>query len=85
MVGDFPRIDGAKLRHRRICAGLSQRGLADRARAAGLSISDSQLSKIERDLMRPRPSSLVAIAAALGVTPDELLTPPDTSFAGDPS
>lgn len=75
MTPDYPPNLGAVLRSHRIHAGLTQRGVSARAHARGRSVSDSQLSKIERGLMCPRPSTLKAIADALGLEVADLLAP----------
>ncbi len=61
-------FDGARLRELRIAKGLSQRALAARSRVPHPSIS-----AFERGRRFPEPATLVAVAAALGISPADLL------------
>lgn len=61
----------ARLRFR---AGLSLTALALRTADAGEAVSSSQLSRIQRGVHNPSPRTVLAIAHALGVDSDDLLT-----------
>ncbi|GGM64343.1 hypothetical protein GCM10012275_38650 [Longimycelium tulufanense] len=61
---------------RREQSGLTLRDLAARCRKAGQPVNPSQLSKIERNICRPRPRLLATLAKALKV-PVEALTSGD--------
>lgn len=65
--------DGAAIRRHRERRGMNLRQLAEACRKAGRSISDSQLSKIEREVCRPRPAVLVALAKVYSVELDALI------------
>lgn len=54
---------------RRIELGLTQRGLADACLAKGELVSDSQISKIERDKSTPLPGLRKALKEILGDDP----------------
>jgi transcriptional regulator with XRE-family HTH domain len=66
-----PREDGP-LKRRRTALGLSREALGGLAGG----ISSSTIRRIERDEVSPHPSTLAALAAALGCEADELATPP---------
>lgn len=66
------RLKDGIVRETREHSGMTLRGLAARCTEAGQRVSDSQLSKIERGLHRPRPPLLKTIADILGVTVAEL-------------
>lgn len=69
-----PALDGAALRRARERAGLSQNDLARRTSVA----SGHRISRWERGEARPRsPRILHELAAALGVSPESLLVPPE--------
>lgn len=61
----------ARIRSERVRKGMLLRDIAD---ATG--ITKSALSNYERGVRSPRAEQLVAIAAALGVAPADLLPPP---------
>lgn len=63
---------GARLRHARLTKGLSLRSLAD---AAGCS--ESAVSKIENDRVRPSIAMLHRLCSELGISIGTLLTLPD--------
>jgi transcriptional regulator with XRE-family HTH domain len=70
-------LDRAKLRRRRIAAGLSQTALAERAGVSGATVS-----YIESGDRNARPATLLAFAKALAcettdLMPDEAATPAD--------
>ena len=69
------RYIGGRLREVRLFRGLSQKTLAERA-----GISQTQLSKIERNVSAPRYSTIYRLADALGVTPEWLLGLEDYDF-----
>jgi transcriptional regulator with XRE-family HTH domain len=54
---------------RRVELGLTLRELAAACHRAGGPISNSQLSKVERGISRPRPKARRAIIQVLGVDP----------------
>lgn len=68
----IPLKDGV-VRRRRELGGMTLRGLADRCAEAGQPISNSQLSKIERGINRPRPALLVTLAEVLGIDVEQLV------------
>ncbi|MDX8050436.1 helix-turn-helix transcriptional regulator [Lentzea sp. BCCO 10_0798] len=68
----YPLKDG-EVRKQRELGGMTLRVLADRCAAAGEPISNSQLSKIERGLNRPRPALLVTLASVFGVDVKQLV------------
>lgn len=59
-----------RLRRRRIEQALTQRQLGVRAR-----LSKQAISRLERGLVEPRPSTLARLATALNCTPLDLLDP----------
>ncbi|MFF3843085.1 helix-turn-helix domain-containing protein [Streptomyces sp. NPDC001930] len=63
----------------RTARGYSQRQLAARVTAHGRPMTFTALSRIERTVRRCDIDDLVAIAAALGTTPQALLTDARTS------
>jgi len=73
-------FDGDGLRRRRELGGMSLRALAERCEQRGQPISNSQLSKIERGLSRPRPALLKVLAGVFKVRPEQLLAT-DTAAA----
>lgn len=64
---------GARLRSARLAKGFTLRGLATQCTKFGRPVSDSQLSRIERDRNRPRPKLLVTLARVLEVQVADLL------------
>lgn len=73
--------DGSSLERRRLALGLSREALG----AAAGGIASATVQRIERGTVRPHPSTLSAIIAALNVR-ETLLTPQDESqFAPDTS
>lgn len=66
-------VSGDRIRDHREKAGLTLRDLAKRCAKAGKSVSDSQLSKIERELARPRPQLLKTLADVFDVDVEQLL------------
>jgi transcriptional regulator with XRE-family HTH domain len=73
--------DGEKLRELREEGGMSLRALAAQCKAAGHPVSDSQLSKIERGLCRPRPALMRTLADVLRVDIKELKQQQDQAAA----
>lgn len=67
-------FDAAASRAARERAGFNIQGLADRCREVGYPVHASYLGKIERGLYRPSAPLLKALAQALGVEIDDLLT-----------
>ncbi len=63
---------GENIRQRRKAAGLRQRELANR-----LGVSQGRVSDLERGRTEPRLDTIRRLAAALGCTMADLLTPPD--------
>ncbi|MGP3922504.1 helix-turn-helix domain-containing protein [Streptomyces sp. 8N616] len=63
------------IEHRRLARGLTQHQLAVRCTALGRPMTNTALSRTERARRRCDIDDLVAIAAALGVTPMTLLLP----------
>lgn len=57
--------------------GLTQKDLSDQLTAAGRPILSTVISKIERGERRVDIDDLFAFAAVLGVTPAQLLEPPE--------
>ncbi len=70
---------GPRVRTRRLAAKLSLSGLAGRA---GIPIAS--LSRFETGKREPSVTILVALANALGCTPNDLLLPPGTKRKGKP-
>lgn len=66
-------FDGDNLRKLREQGGMSLRALAARCRAAGNPVSDSQLSKIERGICRPRPALMRTLSEVLEVKVEALI------------
>jgi Zn-dependent peptidase ImmA (M78 family)/DNA-binding XRE family transcriptional regulator len=64
-------MDGNRLKLARTAAGLSLRGLADRM---GNAVTAQAIGKYERDEMSPGSDTLLALAHALGVSEDYLLS-----------
>jgi transcriptional regulator with XRE-family HTH domain len=68
-------FDPAAMRTARERAGLNLQGLADRCRViGGYSVSLSYIGKIERGLYRPSAPLLKALALALEIDVDDLLS-----------
>lgn len=61
-------VDGNKVRAARERRLISQENMARRA-----GLTESTLNRIERGLQQPRLSTVAKLAAALGVTPEEIL------------
>ena len=59
---------GKLIKDKREQAGLTQQALAEQ-----IGVSQGAVSQYETDVVVPRPGKLVAIAGALGLSPDELL------------
>lgn len=73
-------FDPAAMRTARELAGLNHRKLADRCRVIGnYTVSLSYLGKIERGLYRPSAPLLKAIASALDVKVDDLISGKDAA------
>lgn len=66
--------DGKAILHARLRRGWTLRDVAERCAGLGFTLSDSNLSKYERGVVKPSPKTLLAIARALDVTVDDLLT-----------
>lgn len=66
--GRVPEIFGANVRHFRCAGGLSQEELSVRA-----SLHRTEISQLERGLRIARIDTLVRLAAALEVAPEDLL------------
>lgn len=66
-------VSGRRIQRRRELAGLTLRNLAALCGAAGQPVSNSQLSKIERDKCRPRPKLLSTLAKVLDTKVEGLL------------
>ncbi|GAB3433063.1 helix-turn-helix domain-containing protein [Actinophytocola sediminis] len=66
-------FDGDSLRKLRERGGMSLRALAARCKTAGTPVSDSQLSKIERGVCRPRPALMATLATVLEVKVNALI------------
>lgn len=66
------KFDGEKLRKLRTDRKWDQHRLAEAARAHGVGITQSQISRYENG-QEPSGRNLVAVAQALGVEPRELL------------
>lgn len=62
-----PPTFGARVREKRLAAGLSQVELAER-----MGIPQNRMSVIEREGVDPRLTTVVAVAKALGCTLEEL-------------
>lgn len=73
----FPLKDG-EVRKQRNLGGMTLRDLAKRCTEAGEPISNSQLSKIERGLNRPRPALLYTLASVFGVEVKQLVETSDS-------
>jgi transcriptional regulator with XRE-family HTH domain len=69
-MADTPDSFGLRLRELREQAGLTREGLADQA---GMKIGG--VRDLEQDRRRPSWDTALALAAALGVTPNDFLTP----------
>lgn len=68
-------FDPGAMRSARERCGLNMQGLADRCRViGGYPVHPSYLGKIERGLYRPSAPLLKAIATALGVAVDDLIS-----------
>ncbi|MGP3686490.1 helix-turn-helix domain-containing protein [Streptomyces sp. IBSNAI002] len=59
------------LRHRRLGLGLTLVDLASRCAEAGVPVSHSHLSKVERGLYTPRPHLRLALARLLNLDPHD--------------
>ncbi|MEO3842755.1 helix-turn-helix transcriptional regulator [Streptomyces sp. B22F1] len=75
-IGPTGRQTATNIERIRTLLGLSQRQLAERLTNLGRPIPSTALSKIERGDRRCDVDDLVALAAALGVSPATLLLPP---------
>ena len=56
-------------RARRIELGLTQQDIADRCEELGVPVTDSQISKIERNQSRPLPGLRLVLTKVLGADP----------------
>ncbi|MFF4386245.1 helix-turn-helix domain-containing protein [Streptomyces sp. NPDC001552] len=72
-IGPAGERTAAAIENLRIARGFAQRELADRVTALGRPMTNTMLSRIERTRRRCDVDDLVAIAAALGVSPLALL------------
>lgn len=61
-------VAASVVRVRRLERGLSGKALAKRCRDLGVSVSVSQISRIERRIHRPRPALRRTLAEVLGLT-----------------
>jgi transcriptional regulator with XRE-family HTH domain len=66
----FP-FDGDRCRELRELAGLSIGELAERCAQQGHRVHHSAIGKVERDVNKPSPALLMALATALDVTPED--------------
>lgn len=78
-TGEIPLLAVSRLRARR-----EERGLSIRALARQIDVSPSLLSQIETGKANPSVGTLVAIAAELGLSLDELFIDPQTGSAETP-
>ncbi len=63
---------GARLRNRRLRAGLTQQELADKA-----GTTQTTVARIERDAVEPEVTTIRKLSRALGVTPADLIPEED--------
>lgn len=76
----YVRFDGTKLKTLRDARTWDQHRLAEAARAHGVGVTQSQISRYENG-QQPSGRNAMAIAAALGVEPRELYGEPDAEAA----
>jgi len=67
---------GVDFRSRRLELGLTMRQLAEQCRAAGVPVSQSEISRIERLIHVPRPTLRKKLAEILGMEVAEIGTRP---------
>ncbi|WP_406183915.1 helix-turn-helix domain-containing protein [Streptomyces sp. NBC_01006] len=72
-IGPAGERTATAIENLRIARGFAQRELADRVTALGRPMTNTMFSRIERTRRRCDVDDLVAIAAALGVSPLVLL------------
>lgn len=72
------RVDGSALKRRRLEAGFSR----ERLGAAAGGIASATVVRVERGEVSPHPSTVAALAAALGCVPEDLLEPQDDHDPG---
>jgi transcriptional regulator with XRE-family HTH domain len=70
--GQAAQIDGSKILTWRLEKGWTQGDVAINCAAYGQTVSDSQLSRIERGVHHPRPALLRALASVFGVDVKDL-------------
>jgi transcriptional regulator with XRE-family HTH domain len=78
-LGETGHTVKAQIRRLREQRGLSLQALSEQLETVGRPILASGLSKIEAGTRRVDVDDLVALAEALGATPDDLLTAPDAA------
>ncbi|MDX3033011.1 helix-turn-helix transcriptional regulator [Streptomyces scabiei] len=61
------RVKQQRLRH-----GMTQLDLAEKCRAAGASVDESHISRIERGIYTPRPRLRAVLADLLGLDVEEI-------------
>jgi transcriptional regulator with XRE-family HTH domain len=61
------RVKQQRLRH-----GMTQQDLAEKCRAAGVSVDESHISRIERGIYTPRPRLRAALANLLDLDVEEI-------------
>ena len=66
------RFRGDALLMARLELGLTQRDVADKCKALGRNVEDSNLSRYERGLIVPGPRSLPVLAEVLGLAVGDL-------------
>ncbi|WP_281155155.1 helix-turn-helix transcriptional regulator [Streptomyces sp. HYC2] len=76
-MGPTAATVAANLRRIRKARGLTVYTLSDKVEEAGRTIHPAAISKIERQERQTTVDNLMALAAALNVTPSALLLPPD--------
>jgi transcriptional regulator with XRE-family HTH domain len=78
-ASDVPWL-GARLREERVKRGISLRSLA-----RDVGVSASMVSQIETSKSQPSVSTLYAITSALGISIEEVFTPPDQAGGRGPA
>lgn len=68
----MPSETTSRVKQQRLRRGMTQQDLADKCRAAGVSVDESQISRIERGIYTPRPRLRAVLAGLLALDVEEI-------------
>ncbi|MBD0837403.1 helix-turn-helix transcriptional regulator [Streptomyces sp. TRM68416] len=74
----------SRVKQQRLRRGMTQQDLADKCAQAGVSVDESQISRIERGIFMPRPRLRAVLAELLELDIDdfEQIRQPDIEMSG---